>query len=157
HHILSSSGVRPGWTGLSGRLCRELIEQMAPDWAERNVYTCGPQGFMDAARALLIDMNFPMAQFHSESFGGLRTSTQNKSLPTGTVGAGADAAAGTEEESAGAFAVEFTRAGKVARADSKLTLLDLAEQTDVDVEYGCRSGNCGDCKLRLVRGQVDMS
>lgn len=36
-----------------------------------------------------------------------------------------------------------------------MPLLDLAEAHDIDLDYGCRSGNCGDCKVRLLQGEVD--
>ena len=34
------------------------------------------------------------------------------------------------------------------------TLLDAALRAGVSLEYGCSNGNCGDCKARLVSGEV---
>ncbi|MDC6118244.1 class I ribonucleotide reductase maintenance protein YfaE [Serratia rubidaea] len=36
----------------------------------------------------------------------------------------------------------------------KNSLLDVLELHDVQVEYQCRSGYCGACRLKLVKGQV---
>ncbi|CAI1844740.1 MAG: class I ribonucleotide reductase maintenance protein YfaE [Serratia proteamaculans] len=33
-------------------------------------------------------------------------------------------------------------------------LLDVLELHDVEVEYQCRSGYCGACRLKLVKGEV---
>lgn len=33
-------------------------------------------------------------------------------------------------------------------------LLDVLELHDVEVEYQCRSGYCGACRLKLLRGKV---
>ncbi|WP_440863406.1 class I ribonucleotide reductase maintenance protein YfaE [Symbiopectobacterium purcellii] len=38
--------------------------------------------------------------------------------------------------------------------DSATSLLDVLEQYRVPVEYQCRSGYCGACRLRLVKGRV---
>lgn len=38
--------------------------------------------------------------------------------------------------------------------DSATSLIDVLEQHRVPVEYQCRSGYCGACRLRLVKGRV---
>lgn len=37
---------------------------------------------------------------------------------------------------------------------SEACLLDVLELHDVEVEYQCRSGYCGVCRLKLVKGDV---
>ncbi|MGB8664808.1 MAG: class I ribonucleotide reductase maintenance protein YfaE [Serratia inhibens] len=37
---------------------------------------------------------------------------------------------------------------------SENCLLDVLELHDVQVEYQCRSGYCGACRLKLVKGEV---
>jgi CDP-4-dehydro-6-deoxyglucose reductase len=34
------------------------------------------------------------------------------------------------------------------------TLLEAALRAGIPLNYGCSNGNCGDCKARLVSGQV---
>jgi ferredoxin len=36
-------------------------------------------------------------------------------------------------------------------------LLEVFEHHDVDVEYQCREGYCGSCRMRLVSGEVTYS
>jgi ferredoxin-NADP reductase/anaerobic selenocysteine-containing dehydrogenase len=156
-HITSSRGGRKGWTGMTGRISPTMLEMVAPDFKERHIYICGPQGFMDAAKTIVAGMGFDMANYHAESFGGVRTSVADKPLP---VPVGPPSARGTpvsSPEPAGAFTIEFARSGKTAHADGKLPLLDVAEGNDVDVGYSCRSGNCGECKVKLLRGEAVMS
>lgn len=45
--------------------------------------------------------------------------------------------------------------GRSFLADHGETLLDAALRQGVDAPYGCRSGTCGMCKVKLVEGQVD--
>jgi len=48
------------------------------------------------------------------------------------------------------------RSAKQATTDGARTLLDLAEAHDLDIGYGCRAGSCGDCKVRVISGRVEM-
>lgn len=132
-----------------GRISKSMLEAMAPDLHERQVFTCGPQGFMDSARDILADMQFDLKYLHSESFGGIRTSVADKPAPIGTQ---VEAAEG--DGAVGAFSVSFARSGKSLRTDGRATLLDLAESCDVELDYACRVGSCGACRARLLDGEV---
>jgi len=61
------------------------------------------------------------------------------------------------EAPTGAIRVEFARSGRTARTDGGMLLLDLAESHDVDIGYACRAGTCGECKVRLLGGRVEMA
>ncbi|WP_219952765.1 class I ribonucleotide reductase maintenance protein YfaE [Dickeya zeae] len=39
-------------------------------------------------------------------------------------------------------------------SDEHATLLEALESQRVPVEYQCRSGYCGSCRLRLIKGKV---
>ena len=60
------SGER--WPGLQGRLSLKMLEVVAPDYLGREAFVCGPDGYMDAARAMLAGAGFDMARYHQESF-----------------------------------------------------------------------------------------
>ena len=60
------------WPGLTGRISATSLEDAAPDFRERTVFLCGPSAFMETVRRELISADFPMANFHAESFGGSR-------------------------------------------------------------------------------------
>ena len=142
-----------------------MIEMLAPDLNERHIYMCGPNGFMDAVVDILREMDFPLAQLHSESFGGTRTSRQPTRVTTppptavlpGALGEAAPPApvAPVAPPTTGDISVQFARAGRSVQTDGTLPLLDLAEEYDVDIEYGCRAGSCGDCKVKVLEGKVD--
>ena len=35
------------------------------------------------------------------------------------------------------------------------TILDLAEANDLDLDYGCRMGNCTACQQPIISGEVE--
>jgi len=149
--ISGTRGTRGDWKGLAGHISRPVLEMVSPDMFEREIFMCGPQGFMDAARGILDEMGFDLAKLHSESFGGVRTSIADKAGP---LGGGAAEEAGAE---AGNFMIEFAGAGVNARTDGRASVLDVAEEHDIDLDYGCRTGSCGDCKAKLISGDVDLT
>jgi ferredoxin-NADP reductase len=157
--VTTTRSAGDGWMGLTGRVDRRMLESLAPDLHERHIYMCGPEGFMDAVKEILQELNFDLANLHIESFGGVRTSVADKLAPA-VVLPGVKATIVPPvlepEVPTGSITVEFARSGKKAMTDGRMSLLDLAEHTDVDLEYGCRIGSCGDCKLRLLAGRVDM-
>lgn len=160
-NVTATRTGRRGWTGMTGRISQTMLEMIAPDFKERHIYICGPEGFMDAAKQLVAATGFDMANYHAESFGGLRTSVADKATPIPVGPRSSTRAISVEpapvpEESL-PFAIEFAKSAKTTRASGKLPLLDIAEANDVDVGYSCRSGNCGECKVKLLRGEVDMS
>jgi ferredoxin-NADP reductase len=153
-------GISGNWMGLTGRVTRPMLEMLAPDIHDRHIYMCGPEGFMDAVIEILRDMNFDLANLHTESFGGIRTSVADKLPPAIPVSqSGAAALLPMEEQGmpAGTIKVEFARSGKKGMTDGAMPLLDLAEAHDVDIGYACRAGVCGECKVRLLQGRVQMA
>ncbi len=118
---------------------------------------CGPGGFMNAVKENLSAINFDMSHFHMESFGGLRTSVKNKPAP---IPSGNQSTAGSnlEQEAlspTGELKIEFANSGKTVQCDTNTNLLDIAEANDVDIDYACRAGSCGACKVKLLKGSVD--
>lgn len=68
------------WAGLTGRLNASMLELVAPDFRDRTVYVCGPNSFMEGVKSLLESLDFPMVQYHEESFGGKKPKAA-KSMP----------------------------------------------------------------------------
>jgi ferredoxin len=53
------------------------------------------------------------------------------------------------------FEVQFRESGRTLTWDgSSATLLDFAASHDISIPAGCRSGSCGTCETRLVKGNV---
>jgi len=51
------------------------------------------------------------------------------------------------------FAVDFSD-GRSARFQHANTLLESLESQDIHVEYQCREGYCGSCRVNLLEGEV---
>jgi ferredoxin-NADP reductase len=128
-----------GWTGPVGRISPEVLSKLVPDLNNRNVYLCGPLGFMDATRGMLEQMGFDMTRFHQEVFGGVPRR---------------DPAAA--EAQASQLAKVFFSHSKI-EVDCKGSdyILDLALAQGLDVAYSCRAGQCGTCKVTLLEGKVE--
>jgi len=159
------TGGSGGWTGISGRINTDMINTLVPDLHERHIYLCGPPGYMDFVKSLLLELDFDQAHLHMESFGGLRTSTKNKQKPmlaktnisiAPPFSTTIDTKTKIEVETVETFSVTFSRSEKTVESDANLPLLDLAEEQDIDLDYSCRSGSCGDCKVKLIKGEVEM-
>jgi len=41
--------------------------------------------------------------------------------------------------------------------DPGITLIDLATEVECDITFGCRSGTCGTCRIRVVDGAQNLS
>ncbi|WP_284979831.1 ferredoxin reductase [Arthrobacter sp. fls2-241-R2A-200] len=65
--------ARPdGWEGLSGRLTAAMLEEVAPDANGRQVYACGPEGYLNTATELLRKVGVDDTSIYMEFFSGDR-------------------------------------------------------------------------------------
>jgi len=145
------------WNGPIGHFSDQLIQLWAPDFAEREVFACGPAGYMKVVRATLEGIGLPMAQYHEESFGtpavGMMATTASPLLksPASTVVAAQNL---PPAEVKATVEIVFARSGKTVTTIEGDFLLDLAETHDVMIESGCRAGNCGTCKVLKTEGEL---
>lgn len=128
--VASSPDVGPAWTGARGHIDRAVLAAV-PGLATAPVYMCGPEPMMAAVTTALRELGVPAAAIHTEAF------VAAAAPPVDAVGGD----------------VAFARSGKRA---SGLTVLDAAEACGVDLPYECRSGICGQCKTKVVRGEVKL-
>ncbi|RFU82651.1 hybrid-cluster NAD(P)-dependent oxidoreductase [Streptomyces triticagri] len=122
------------------QLSAALLQELAPDLLEREVFTCGPGGYMESVRDMLSATGFPPARYHEESFTF-------------------EPAAGTAPEGATgrtAFKVEFARTGRTVDCDPSTTVLAAASRAGITLPASCAQGMCGTCKTTLLSGRVDM-
>ena len=130
HTSLTRSTKKDKWRGLTGYLDAAMLQTVAPDFAERDVYICGPEGFMRGTKAVFEAAGFAMGHFHEESFG------------TGN----------TVEASGGT--VCFTNSGIEIACSGQQNILEIADQAGVKIASACRTGDCGECKVRKVSGDA---
>jgi ferredoxin-NADP reductase len=132
---------RPGptWKGSSGRITEKIVSEQVIDLGLPTFFLCGPKGFMDDARQILSTLGVKQDRILQESFGESKRSMESR-LP----------------EARQVQTVVFLHSEKVCQVSVGSTLLDLAEQNDVRIPYGCRQGLCGTCATRVLSGTVQM-
>lgn len=136
--VCETDSVAERWEGPRGRLGRDLLRWAVPDAADREVFLCGPAGYMDATRQLLLDLGVVPERIHQESF-----TVAEPVAPA--------PASGT------ARTVQLRRSGRTVSCDEAHTVLETLEAAGVRLPSSCRQGMCGTCKLTLVEGRVDMA
>jgi glycine betaine catabolism B len=140
----------PGdWHGYRGRLSPGLLRSIAPDLPSREVFACGPDGYMESVRAMLGEAGFNLGRYHEESFAFEKLA--------GAPGAAAAPGLAPAPSSAAAFSVEFTRSGWTVPCEPGTYILDAALRAGLTLPSSCGEGMCGTCKSTLVSGTVDMS
>lgn len=127
-----------------GRISRLLLQTVLPI-DDYDFYLCGPPGFMQAIYNLLRELGVSDKRISAESFGPASLVRQ------------CDQATDTFQQIpvAKEAIVEFTKS-KVTQAwsEDEGTLLEFAEAHGLQPSYGCRSGQCGSCKVKLIEGKI---
>jgi ferredoxin-NADP reductase/DMSO/TMAO reductase YedYZ heme-binding membrane subunit len=156
--VILSDEDDAAWTGARGRIDAGLLADFVPALSTSRVYVCGPDPMMAAMRRLLGELGVPEGAVQTEAF------VSPAAQETGA--GGEDEAPATGEPAAapplvvpgaaGLVTLRFERAGRSIDAMASDTLLESAESAGIDLPFECRSGVCGQCKTRLLRGQVTM-
>ncbi|MEU5939697.1 ferredoxin reductase family protein [Micromonospora sp. NPDC047548] len=70
HHLVGPRARRPSWLPVhaEGRSDAETLRRLSPDIATHDVYLCGPDGWIDAARAATRAAGVPEQHTHHERF-----------------------------------------------------------------------------------------
>jgi ferredoxin-NADP reductase len=145
--VVVSRDADASWTGSRGRITRETIERFVPHLMRGPVLLCGPTPMMTSLREILVGMGVPDAEILQEEF---------VSRPAVEAAQDDDQPAVSDGEASRAASVTFQRASRTADC-AGLTLLEVAEESGVDIPFECRSGICGQCKTTLVSGRVAMA
>ena len=141
-----------GWGGKRGRVTAELLARAVPGLAGRRVHLCGPTEMTDPTIGLLRGLGVADGMIHVESF----VSPSRAAAAPGPAAEAGPATGDDPDADAGAATVTFARSGAALPAPAGLTVLDLAESAGVAINYDCRSGICGQCKVPLLSGRVAM-
>lgn len=96
-----------------------------------HVYTCGPEGLIEAVAGTATRLGWPRAALHAEAF---------LSPPPGT-----------------AFKVTLARSGKTITVGPHQSLLEAMEEAQVDAPWLCRGGACGQCETAVLscKGRIE--
>ena len=96
---------------------------------DEHIYICGPERLIVDARKYMAEVNLSENNVHYEMF---KTSLQNKK-----------------------FQAELYLSEKIIDVDVNETLLEALERNNVETNYYCRSGACGECKTKVLAGKVE--
>lgn len=133
------------WKGHRGRVTGEWLKEIVPNLTSRRFHICGPPAMMDGTKALLLELGVPAEQVKMESFG------TPKPPPA--------AAGTTAKPSAPADGplVTFSKNNKASKIHVDQTILELSEELGIGIQFSCRVGSCGVCKVKMTSGEVDMA
>ncbi len=132
------------WKGARGRISKEWLAQTVPDLASRRIHMCGPPTMMDSIKAMLTKLGVPLDQVKTEAFGTPKPTP----APAGTTAKPTVPATGP--------LVTFSKNNKSAKIHVGQTVLELSEELGIGIEFSCRVGTCGICKVKMTSGEVEM-
>jgi len=146
-HVLVTMTRAEGtdWQGPRGHLTAEMLAQAVPELTSRRIHLCGPIPMMDATKALLTEMGVPSEQLKTEAFGtpmpspaAAGSTAKPTAAPTGPL-------------------VTFSKNNKSSKIRDGQTVLELSEELSVGIQFSCRVGTCGVCKVKMTSGEVDQA
>jgi ferredoxin-NADP reductase len=124
-----------------GHVDIELLRRTLPHGRQR-FHLCGPPALMQALVPALLEWGVQADDLHYEAFGPASVKLADTATPAGISQAPVE--------------VHFRRSGRTLNWDGRdASLLDFAERHGIEVESGCRSGGCGSCETRVLRGRVE--
>src|SRR5215212_823282 len=109
------------------------LDEICPDWKERETYLSGPEGMLDAVEEHY-DQHDRCDHLHMERF--------QPKLATGDF-----------EEGKGGT-VKFLESDCQVECDGSTPILEAGEEAGLDLPYGCREGICHTCVGELKSGQL---
>ncbi len=120
-----------------GRITVDAMRRLLPS-NNFNFYLCGPGRMMQELVPDLLDWGVPEESIHYEAFG---PATVSKSENTATA-----------KQAIGSL-IQFAKDLPPITWDGSYTsLLEMAEANNVPLASGCRVGNCGACRVRIIEG-----
>ncbi len=123
-------------SGLSGAAITAQLRHLLPAWqAEQQLYTCGPDGFMQSVQAVASELGWPAAALHQEYFQ-----------------APGDPAANQVTELALGLELVLARSGKSVVVQAGESLVSAAARVGVTIATSCGMGMCGACMTRVLDG-----
>ncbi len=119
---------------LSVEAIREIVGHL-----DVQVYICGPPPMMQALVPSLESAGIPSRDLKMEAFGP--ASVKKKKAPK----AETDTPSGNSSIHFGTETIQW---------DGESSILEMAEENDIEIDSSCRSGSCGTCQVRLISGKV---
>ncbi len=129
---------------LAGPPDAAALRELASPYATYDVYVCGPDPYMAAARQAVADLGIPGKRVHAERFLSLAENPFEAAEPP-------------ETSVAATLAVEIDGSVHTLEWPAGRRMLDVMIDGGLDASYSCREGVCGACACRLLSGEVEMA
>tara|TARA_B100000989_G_scaffold289882_1_gene262343 strand:+ start:984 stop:2846 length:1863 start_codon:yes stop_codon:yes gene_type:complete len=133
------------WSGFTGRITKEMLNQVIPEITSRRFHICGPNIMMKEMKEMLLELEVPQDMIKQESFGA--EAKKNTLIKTEIL---------KKSDNERLAKITFSTSGKTTSLAPDQTVLEAAESIGVEIENSCLSGTCGTCKVKLVDGSVHM-
>ncbi|MCW3063714.1 MAG: stearoyl-CoA 9-desaturase [Solirubrobacterales bacterium] len=119
-------------TASEGRMTPDELEELCPDWREREAFLCGPAEMLDALTKRW-ERDGDCDRLHLERFQPI------------IGGEGSEGEGGT---------IRFARSDVDAEAGAGQPILVAGEEAGLELPFGCRMGVCHTCIGRLCSGKL---
>ena len=130
HKQSGEKGVCPeaakGWAS-----SQSLIDTLQSYTQGRHLYICGSRALVQDVTQMASD--WPEYAIHTHSFEPERLDTASQQ----------------------GFNVTLARRQKTIRINANETILDALHDLDLPLDYGCKEGLCGACKVKVLHGKVE--
>jgi glycine betaine catabolism B len=152
-HVTLSRAEDTDWTGHKGRVTAEFLMKCIPELPSRLVYICGPDAMMAMIVQVLKDLGMPPERIKMEEFITAKKTELAETDAGMTCVSAPDVSVPYDETGP---KLKFSRSAKTVALAPDKSLLEIAEEAGVNIDFECRSGICGTCKTRLLGGCVTM-
>jgi ferredoxin-NADP reductase len=135
-----------------GRIDENLLRSVAAAPLESLYFVCGPKPMIDSMKQMLSRAGIAEARVHAEAFEAAVAWASKTAASSGSAARRLVSGGPARGES---FRMRLARSARAIDVAPGQTLLEAAEQAGANIEFSCRSGVCGTCRTRLVRGDVE--
>lgn len=151
---LTREPIASSWSGRRGRIDNAMLIESVPNLRELSVFRCGPNDMNDGVRATLERLGVPRDQIRTEVFSGRKSKTLSEPANGND---SMDATSGQVAQMNGTTTtIQFARSQVVTACERGMSVLEAAEQCGIDIPFECRSGICGQCKVKVLSGSIRM-
>ncbi|WP_286790539.1 MULTISPECIES: hybrid-cluster NAD(P)-dependent oxidoreductase [unclassified Pseudomonas] len=151
HLVCERSDLGEAWAGYRGFFDRRMLELMAPDFCDREVFCCGPTPYMNAVKTMLRELGYDMARYHEESFGATPADVKEEVLEQAGLAADTPPVPLADQ-----CEVLFAGSGMSVRVGPGETVHGAAAKLGLHIPKACGMGICGTCRVLKTRGSVVM-
>ncbi|KTD71758.1 oxidoreductase, FAD-binding protein [Legionella steelei] len=148
------------WTGPVGFITPDFIEKAIPDIVHHRIHLCGPVPMMDAVKAALLQLKIPSEQVKTEHFappkGGPVFTTEPPIFSSTAKTPEAPTDVSPMMPPSAHATINFSKSNKSGPLAPNQSVLEAAEALGVFIDFECRTGICGRCKVHLLEGSVNM-